>query len=63
MTHSLIKALHSSQYVKFTYALCRMRRPRGSLFGQCVSAFIYSAYRPLIAATKLAHLNKHKVAF
>ncbi len=44
--------------MKFTYDLCKMRRPRGSLFGQCVSAFIYSAYRPLVAAAKLANLNK-----
>lgn len=37
--------------------------PRGNLFGQCVSAFIYSAFSAMTSgATEVAHLNKHKVA-
>lgn len=59
MTHSLIKSLHGPQYMTFYIALCRMHWPRGNLFGQCLSAFIYSAFSAITSgATEVAHLNK-----
>lgn len=49
MTHSFMKSLHGPQCMKCTFALCRMHWPRGSLFGQCMTAFIYSAFSAMTA--------------